>query len=148
MPPKKIDDLLGPLWEDEGADYIRRRLRRRVELERGITMRKAQMTKLLRCLDKTASLSRIQALHSEVLAEVSGPVWGLEIEPLLAEVHGEWRYEGRPEVASQDLERAAARYAISHTMDALLTKCGFPTVRTREERLDDAAWFAVPRSER
>ena len=148
MPPKKIEDLLGPLWEDEGADYIRRRLRRRVELERGITMRKAQMTKLLRCLDKTASLSRIQALHSEVLAEISGPVWSMEIEPLLAEIHGEWRYEGRPEVASGDLERAAHRFAISHAMDALLTKCGFPTVRTREERLDDAAWYAVPSSER
>ena len=147
MPPKKIDDLLGPLMEDEDVDYIRRRLRRRVELERGITMRKAEITKLLRCLDKAASLPRIRGLHEEVFAEVSGPVWSLEVEPLLAEVHGEWRYEGRPEVASKDLESAARHFAISHTMDALLTECGFPVVRTRGERLDDAAWYAVPRSE-
>ncbi len=133
---------------DEGVDYIRYRLRRRVELERGITMRKAQVTKLLRCLDKAASFPHIRGLHEEVFAEVSGPVWGLEIEPLLAEIHGEWRYEGRPEVASGDLERAARHFAISYTMDALLTECGFPVVRTRGERLDDAAWYAVPSSER
>ncbi len=72
----------------------------------------------------------------------------MEIEPLLAERHGEWRYEGRPEVASGDLERAARHFSISHTMDALLTECGFHTVRTRGERLDDAAWYAVPSSER
>lgn len=148
MPPKKLDDLLGPLKEDAGADYLRSRLRRRVELERGITMRKAQVTKLLRCLDKTASMERIQTLHSEVLAEISGPVWSLEIEPLLAEMHGEWRYEGRSEVAKGDLERAARHFAISYTMDALLTECGFPVVRTRGERLDDAAWYAIPSSER
>ncbi len=148
MPPKKLDDLLGPLMEDEGADYIRRRLRGRIDLERGITMKRAQITKLLRCLDKAASLERIQTLHSEVLAEISGPVWSMEIEPLLAEMHGEWRYEGRPEVAKGDLERAARLFAISYTMDALLTECEFPVVRTRGERLDDAAWYAVPSSDR
>jgi hypothetical protein len=148
MPKKRAEDLLGPIGEDPGADYIRARLKRRVELERGITMRRRQVEALLRCLDKAATLGRIRGLHDEVLAETASPTWGLEVEPLLVEVHGAWRYEGRPEVMVVDMERAARHYAIGHAMDALLAECRFPLVRTRGERLDDAAWYAVPERDR
>lgn len=117
-------------------------------MELGITMRKAQIRKLLTCLDEKASLARIRELHDEVLAETMAPVWNLEMEPLLTEAHGAWRYEGRREVLLEDLARSAGRYAVMHAMDALLADCGFPVVRTRPERLDDAAWYAVPREER
>ena len=136
------------MWEDEGVDYIRRRLRNRVELEVGITMTRRAVDTLLRCLDKAASYDRLSELHVEILAETAGTVWALEVEPLLSEMHGAWRYEGRPEALERDLEKAARRYGIMHAMDALLTECHFETVRTREERLDDAAWYAVPQDER
>jgi hypothetical protein len=117
-------------------------------MELGITMRTAQIRKLLTCLDEKASFERIQTLHGEVVAETISPVWRLEMEPLLTEFHGAWRYEGRREVLLEDLTRSAGRYAVMYAMDALLTDCGFPVVRTRPERLDDAAWYAVPREER
>lgn len=148
MPKKPIADLLAPRGDDPGADYIRRRLKRRVELERGITMRPNQVKEILRCLDDRATHERIRGLHDEVMAETSGPVWGLEMEPLMLEIHGSWRYDGRPDIMAADMERAARHYAISHTMDGLLTECRFPLVRTREERLDDAAWYCVPKGER
>lgn len=143
----KREDLLGPTGND-GVDYLRRRLKRRVEMERGITMRSREVDKLLRCLDKKADFIRMEALRDEAFGEVGAPLWRLEIEPLMVERHGAWRYDGRPEVLTQDLERAAALYAMMHTMDALLSECGFHTVRPREERLDDAAFYAVPSSER
>jgi hypothetical protein len=147
MARKKAEDLLGPIG-DEGADYIRGRLKKRVLLELGITMRRKEVDLHLRCLDEKASYKRIRALFEQALAEISSPVWNLEIEPLLVEFHGAWRYEGRPQIHVQDLDLAARRYAISHTMDALLSDCSFPMVRTREERLDDAAWYAVDRKDR
>lgn len=145
--PKKDEDLLGPIGHPQ-ADYIRERLRKRVLMEVGITMRKNAVRTLLRCLGDKASLSRIEKLHSQVLAETSSPVWQLEMEPLLYELHGVWRYEGRETLLREDMERGARRYAVMHTMDALLSECNFPMVRSREERLDDAAWYAVPREER
>jgi hypothetical protein len=148
MPKKPIADLLAPRGDDPGADYIRRRLKRRLELERGITLRPRQLEEILRCLDEQATHENILKLHDEVLAETSGPVWGLEMEPLMLEVHGSWRYDGRHWVFAQDIERAARHYAVSHVMDALLKECRFPVVRTREERLDDAAWYCVPERER
>ncbi len=148
MAKKRREDFLAPVGDDPGADYIRRRLKRRVELEIGITMTRRAVDTLLRCLDKAASYARISELHGEVLAETSGAVWALEIEPLLAEMHGSWKYEGRAEVLREDLERAARHYSISHTMDALLKDCDFLVVRTREERLDDAAWYAIPPHQR
>ncbi len=148
MPAKRTEDLLGPIGKDSGVDYIRQRLRKRVELERGITMRSQAVLMLMRCLDKAASYTRIAGIHAEILAEINGPVWGLELEPLLTEVHGAWRYDGRPEVLKKDMERAARHYAIGSTMDELLKDCGFHTVSTREERLDSAAWYAVPKDER
>lgn len=148
MPPKRTEDLLGPTGKDQGVDYIRQRLRKRVELERGITMRSNAVLMLMRCLDKAATYKRIAGIHADILAEINGPVWGLELEPLLIEIHGAWRYDGRPEVLKKDMERAARHYAVSFTMDTLLTECKFSTVRTREERLDDAAWYAIPKSER
>lgn len=144
---KKRDDLLGPIGDD-GADYIRGRLKKRVSLEIGITMRRAEVDRILRCLDAKATLARIKELHDQVLEETSGPVWGLEMEPLLIERHGEWRYAGRPQVLTRDMNLAARFYAVAHTMDALLSDCSFPMVRSREERLDDAAWYAVPERER
>lgn len=143
----KDEDLLGPIGHSE-VDYIRGRLRKRVLMEYGITMRKAKIRTLLTCLDKKASFARITALHDEVLAETVSPVWQLEMEPLLTELHGAWRYEGKREVLLEDIGRSASRYAIMHAMDALLADCGFPVVRTRPERMDDAAWYAVPREER
>lgn len=143
----KREDLLGPTGND-GVDYLRRRLKRRVEMERGITMRSREVDKLLRCLDEKADFIRMESLRDEAFAEVGAPLWRLEIEPLIVERHGAWRYDGRPEVLAQDLQRAAALYAMMHTMDALLSECGFHTVRPREERLDDAAFYAVPSSER
>lgn len=151
MAKKPLKDILGPRRDDSGADYIRRRLRRRLELELGVTMKRREWEKVVRCLDRAATLARIGDLHAEVLAETMMPSWALEIEALLVEVHGEWRYEGRPEVLEQDAERATRHYAVSHTMDALMAECGFPagrTRRTRDERLNDAAWFAVPAKER
>jgi hypothetical protein len=147
MARKKAEDLLGPIG-DEGADYIRGRLKKRVLLELGITMRRKEVERLLRCLDEKANYKRIRELFGQAAAEISSPVWNLEIEPLLIELHGAWRYEGRPQVHVQDLDMAARRYAISHTMDALLSDCSFPMVRSREERLDDAAWYAIPGNER
>lgn len=144
---RKKEDLLGPIGND-GVDYIRRRLKRRVELERGITMRSREIDKLLRCLDEKADFSHVEGLRDEAFVEVGAPMWRLEIEPLMVERHGAWRYDGRPEVLTKDLQRAAALYAMMHTMDALLSECGFHTVRPREERLDDAAFYAVPSSER
>lgn len=117
-------------------------------MELGITMRKAEIRTLLTCLDKKTSLDRIRELHDEVVAETISTVWRLEMESLLNELHGAWRYEGRREVLLHDLARSAGRYAVMHTMDALLAECGFPVVRTRPERMDDAAWYAVPREER
>jgi len=147
MARKKREDLLGPVG-NPGTDYIRGRLRRRILLELGITMKVSQVDDLLRCLDKKVSFQRVTELFDQVQAEISGPVWFLEMEPLLVELHGAWRYEGRPEVYKKDLERAARQYATSHTMDALMSECSFPMVRTREERLDDAAWYAVPAGDR
>lgn len=148
MAKKRVEDLLAPRRDHPGADYIRARLKRRVGLELGITMRSRQVEIFLRCLDEAATLNRIMELHDEVLAETSSPVWGLGIEALLNEIHGAWRYEGRPEVLKSDMETAAGRYAVMHTMDALLKECGFPMVRTQTERLDDAAWYTVPLEER
>ena len=87
--PKKDEDLLGPIGHP-GADYIRSRLKRRVLMELGITMRTNAIRTLLTCLDAKASLSRIETLHDEVLAETGSPVWLLEMEPLLIEQHGAW----------------------------------------------------------
>ena len=129
--------------DDPGADYIRTRLRRRVELERGITMRSAAVQKLLRCLDKSSTLERIQDLHDQTLRDTSGATWGLEMEALLREIHGDWRYDGREEILRQDMSGAARFYAVAFTMDNLLQECGFHTVRTHGERMDDAAWFSV-----
>jgi hypothetical protein len=143
----KDEDLLGPIGHP-GADHIRTRLRTRVLRELGITMRKTQIRALLSCLDKKASFERIRALHDEALAETLSPVWHLEMEPLLTESHGAWRYEGKREVLLEDITRSAGRYAVMHAMDALLSECGFPVVRTRPERMDDAAWYAVRREER
>lgn len=148
VPKKRIDDLLAPVGDDPGADYIRTRLLKRIQLELGITMRRREWETLLRCLDKVTTLGRITELHNESLARISDPTWGLEVEALLVEVHGPWRYDGRPDVLDADMTRAARHYAVSHTMDALLKECGFHMVRTPEERLDDAAWYAVPESER
>lgn len=145
--PKKDEELLGPIGHP-GADYIRQRLRTRVLRELGITMRPKEVRRFLTCLDQKASLNRVSVLHDEVLAETSKPVWALEMEPLLIERHGAWRYEGREDVLAQDLRRSAARYAVMHAMDALLGECGFPMVRTLSERMDDAAWYAVPEGER
>lgn len=148
MPKKRIDDLLAPVGDDPRVDYIRTRLRKRVQLELGITMRRREWETLLRCLDKVTTPSRITELHNEMLARTSDPTWGLEMEALLVEAHGSWRYDGRPDVLNTDMTRAAKHYAVSHAMDALLKECSFPMVRTPEERMDDAAWFAVPQSER
>lgn len=147
MARKKADDLLGPIG-DEGADYIRGRLRARLLLELGITMRRPEVLKFLKCLDEKATLPRIKALHDEVLAETSSAVWGFELEPRLVEFHGEWRYAGRAKIQTRDMDLAARFYAVAHTMDSLLSECAFPMVRSREERLDDAAWYAVPERER
>lgn len=147
MARKKNEDLLGPIG-DEGADYIRGRLLKRVLMELGITMRRAAVGQILRCLDARATLPRIKELHDQVLEETSGAVWGLEMAALLAERHGEWRYEGRPKILARDLNLGARFYAVAHTMDALLSECSFPMVRSREERLDDAAWYAVPERDR
>lgn len=78
MPKKRVEDLLRPVGDDPDADYIRERLRRRVELERGITMRRRQVETILRCLDKASSLARIKELHDETLAETAAPTWSLE----------------------------------------------------------------------
>lgn len=138
---------MGPIGNPD-ADYIRGRLKKRVMMELGITMTRREMSPLIQCLDKTATFANIFNLHEEALVETQDPTWQLEMEPLLVEVHGEWRYEGRPEVLAADMEKAYQRYLVMHTMDALLTACGFHTVRSRAERMDDAAWFAVKPSER
>lgn len=148
MAKKPVSDLLGPRGDDQGADHVRQRLRKRVELERGITMPGRQVDFMLRCLDTAATYERIKTVNEEVKQEIAAPLWSLEIEPRFVEVHGAWRYEGRPEVMAKDMERAALFYALAHTMDSLLTTCGFPMVRTRDERLDDAAWYGVPERER
>ncbi len=148
MARKRKEDLLAPVGDDPGADYVRGRLRKRVELEVGITMTRRAVDDLLRCLDKAASYDRLNGLHGELLAETAASVWALEVEPLLVELHGSWRYEGRPEVLRKDLEKVAGRYGIMHAMDALLSECNFAMVRTREAGLDDASWFAIPRDER
>lgn len=145
--PKKDEDLLGPIGQPE-ADYIRARLKKRILMELGITMNSATIRTLLRCLDEKATIGRVEQLHDEVLMETSSLVWKLEMQPLLFETHGAWRYEGRDLILHEDLERGARRYAVMHTMDALLSECKFPVVRTRGERLDDAAWYAVPSEER
>lgn len=147
MARKKREDLLGPIGTPE-VDYIRGRLRRRILLELGITMKTAQVDEILRCLDKKASFQRVTELLDQTYAEISMPVWSLEIEPLLVELHGAWRYEGRPEIHKQDLERAAKHYVTSHAMDALMSDCSFPMLRSRGERLDDAAWYSVPQNDR
>lgn len=148
MPKKPEKELLEPLGGDPEVDYIRSRLKRRVAMELGITMRRQAWMKLMHCLDNRASLVRISELHKQIKGEIDGPVWGLEVEPLMIERHGAWRYEGRPEIMAADMQRAARFYAIASTMDALLKDCGFQFVRAREERLDDAAWYAIPESER
>ena len=136
-------DYLLPRHADPGADYIRARLRRRVELERGITMTGKSLTKLLQCLEKSASLDRIGALHDQAIHETSQATWGLEMEALLRELHGDWRYDGREETLRRDMSAAARFYGVALAMDMLLQECGFHTVRTHGERMDDAACFPI-----
>lgn len=139
-------EYLAERGDDRGADYIRARLKRRVELERGITMTGSAMTKLLRCLEKSTSLERIRELHDQALEATTDATWGLEMEALLRELHGDWRYDGRKEVLLLDMAAAARFYGVAFAMDSLLEECGFHTVRTHGERMDDAAWFPVSKS--
>lgn len=138
------EEFLAPIGH-AGVDYIRSRLRRRVMMELGITMRRRALRRVLTCLDKKATIDRIRELRDEAWWQTNEPVWALEMEPLLIEFHGPERYEGRPEVLGEDLMKTARHYTITHTMDALLKECGFGFVRSRQERQDDAAYYAVPR---
>ncbi len=134
---------LYPRDDNPWADHIRSRLRNRVALERGITMRAAAHTKLLECLDEAATADRIAELHAEAIQETLDATWGFEIEARLREFHGDWRYDGQRDVLFRDMAAAGRFYVIAFTMDSMLQACKFHMVRTREERLDDAAWFPI-----
>ncbi len=70
------------------------------------------------------------------------------MEALLRELHGDWRYDGREEVLRRDMSAAARFYGVALAMDLLLLECGFHTVRTHGERMDDAAWFPIQKTDR
>lgn len=135
-------ELLSPIG-DPDVDYIRMRLNRLHEMNRIIYPSKV-WKKMLKCLDGKTTPRNIEDVLSAVFSETLTEEFAREMEFRLVDAHGLERYAD-PETLRKDIEKAAVKYRVMHVMDTIYESCGHPSTRSKVDRLDDAAWFSVPK---
>lgn len=133
-------------YNDE-ALYIRMRLLRLHEMNRIIYPKKL-WKKMERCLIEKTTPEEVRRRLEKLLPETVTSEFATEMEFALVDNHGIARYQGKPERLREDIERASVKFRIFTLRDEIYESCGHELKNTRQERLDDAAFYAVAERER
>lgn len=133
-------------FEDE-ALYLRKRLLRLHEMNRIVYPAKI-WRKMEECLIQKTMPDEVERRLLEIMPETTTLEFSRELEFALADAHGLERYANEPERLRHETEKAAVNFRIAVMIDEIYSECGHEFKRTRQERIDDAAWWAVPEDQR
>lgn len=107
-----------------------------------MALTKQQKTRIEKCLILKTMPEKVVSMLERILPETSTEEFFRELEFALVENHGAERYSN-PAIRIQDLNKASINYRIYAAMDEIRVSCGYPDLRDRAMRLDDAARNAV-----
>lgn len=135
-----------PNYSDEALD-IRMRLLRLHELNR-IVYPKKVWKKIEKCLIEKTDAHQVGQRLERILPETMTTEFATEMEFALVDAHGMDRYRENGRRLHEDIERASVLFRIYTLRDEIYAACGHTLKTYRQERMDDAAWFAVTKNER